>query len=147
MSYSQEVKDLHLKLADEFKAEKSKLEAEAEQMKSRIEQLEKLNARLEELKNINAKLEEEKNATFEIMEEEKTRLLEEFKERKDRAVDLAMYRIWASNADLDTSFLGSFEKELVAKCQARLEAKETAHEDAEKAKEDVEKAKGDAPSS
>ena len=49
------------------------------------------------------------------MEEEKTHLLEEFKERKDRAVDLAMYRIWAINADLDTSFLGSFEEELVAK--------------------------------
>ena len=44
------------------------------------------------------------------MEDEKARLLEEFKERKDWAVDLAMYRIWTNNVDLDTSFLGSFEE-------------------------------------
>ena len=132
MSYAQESKDLQLKLADEFKAARSKLEAEIKEKNSRIEELEKLNA----------KLEEEKKATFEIIEGEKARLLEEFKQRKDRAVDMAMYRIWASNADLDTSFLGTFKDELLAKWKARLEA-----EDAEKAKEDAEKAKEDAPAS
>ncbi|XP_062079650.1 uncharacterized protein LOC133784226 [Humulus lupulus] len=118
MSYAQESKNLQLKLTDEFKVAKAKMEAEAEQMKARIVELEKVNARLEDLEKINAKLEEEKKATFEIMEGEKARLLAEFKEKKDRAVDLAMYRNWANNADLDTSFLGSFEEELVAKWQA-----------------------------
>ncbi|XP_062113729.1 uncharacterized protein LOC133824766 [Humulus lupulus] len=126
MSYAQEVKDFQLKLKDEYKAVKSKLEAEVKEMSSRVEELEKLNAELEEAKNklkekssmveeLNAKLEEEKKATFEIMEGKKAHLLEEFKERKDRTVDLVMYRIWASNADLDTNFLGSFEDKLIAK--------------------------------
>ena len=93
MSYAQELKDLQLKLSDELKATKAKMEAEAEQLKAKTAELEKVNARLVELEKINAKLEEEKAITFEIMEGEKTRLLEEFKEKKDRAVDLAMYRI------------------------------------------------------
>ncbi|XP_062096174.1 uncharacterized protein LOC133801954 [Humulus lupulus] len=128
MSYAQESKNLQLKLTDEYKAAKAKMEAETEQMKARIVELEKFNV----------KLEEEKKATFEIMEGEKARLL---------AVDLAMYRIWASNADLDTSFLGSFEEELVAKWQAWLDAEEATREEAARAKEDAEKAKEDAHSS
>ncbi|XP_062081157.1 uncharacterized protein LOC133785961 [Humulus lupulus] len=68
MSYAQDSKNLQLKLTDEFKAAKAKMEAEAEQMKGRIAELEKVNARLKELEKINAKLEEEKTTTFEIME-------------------------------------------------------------------------------
>ena len=83
-----------------------------------------------------------RNTTF-----EKAHLLAEFEEKKDRSVDLAMYRIWASNADLDTSFLGSFEVELVAKWQARLDEEEASREEAERAKEDAKKAKEDAPPS
>ena len=64
-------------------------------MKAKTAKLEKVNVRLVELERINAKLEEEKAATFEIMESEKARLLAEFEEKKDRVVDLAMYRIWA----------------------------------------------------
>ena len=79
------------------------------------------------------------------MEDEKAHLLEEFKQRNDRAVDMAMYRILANNADLDTSFLGNLEDELVAKWQARVEAEE-AEEEAEKAKE-ASAAWGDAPTS
>ena len=146
-SYAQEAKDLQLKLSDELKATKAKMETEVEQLKAKTAKLEKLNARLVKLEKINAKLEEEKAATFEIMEGEKARLLAEFKEKKDRAVDLAMYRIWASNANLDTSFLGSFEEELVAKWQARLDEEEAAWEEAERAKEEAEKAKEDAPPS
>ncbi|XP_062112709.1 uncharacterized protein LOC133823872 isoform X2 [Humulus lupulus] len=56
MSYAQDSKDLQIKLADEFKAAKTEMEAEAGQMKSRIAELEKLNVRLEELEKINAKL-------------------------------------------------------------------------------------------
>ncbi|XP_062103828.1 uncharacterized protein LOC133814944 [Humulus lupulus] len=135
-----------LKLADEFKAAKSKLEAELEEKNSRIKELEEENSRVKELKKLNAKLEEEKKATFDIMEGEKARLLEEFKQKKDRAVDMAMYKIWANNVDLDTSFLGTLEDELLAKWQARLEAKEV-EEEAEKAKEMPDAAGGDAPAS
>ena len=134
MSYAQELKELQLKLADDFKATRSKLEAEIEKVKV---ELKEKSSRVEELEKINAKLEEEKKATYEVMEDAKARLLEEFKQRKDRAVDMAMYRIWANNADLDMSFLGTFEDELLAKWQARLEAEEAAREDAEKAKEDA----------
>ena len=108
MYLAQELRNLQLKMADELKAAKTEVEA-------KTAELEKVNARLAELERANAKLEEEKAATFEIMENEKARLLTEFKEKKDKAVDLAMYRIWASNADLDTGFLGSFEAGFVAK--------------------------------
>ncbi|XP_062083387.1 uncharacterized protein LOC133789611 [Humulus lupulus] len=154
MSYTQESKGLQLKLANEFKAAKSKLEAELKEKSSRVEELEMLNtelreksARAEELEKLNAKLVEDKKVTFEIMEGEKARLLEEFKQRKDRAVDMTMYMIWANNVDLDTSFLGSFEDELLAKWQAWPEAEEAAQEEAEKAKEGSSAAKGDAPAS
>ena len=95
-------------------------------MKAKTSKLEKVNAWLVELERINAKLEEEKAATFEIMEREKARLLAEFTEKKDRAVDLAMYRICANNVDLDTSFLGHLETKLVAKWQAQLNEEEAA---------------------
>ena len=83
------------------------------------------------------------------MEGEKGSLLEEFKEKKDRAVDMAMYRIWANNVDLDTSFLGPLEAKLVAKWQARLDEEETARDEAEGARgdADAEKAKENASSS
>ncbi|XP_062114829.1 uncharacterized protein LOC133828076 [Humulus lupulus] len=96
----------------------------ADELKDSKIELEKANARLAELEKANAKLKEEKAATFEIIESEKARLLAEYKEKKDKAVDQAMYRIWASNANLDTSFLGSFEEGFVAKWQARLDAEE-----------------------
>ena len=80
-SYAQESKDLQLKLSDELKATKAKMEAEAEQLKAktakleklnaRLTKLEKMNARVAELEKINAKLKEEKAATFEIIENEK----------------------------------------------------------------------------
>ena len=76
MSYAQESKNLQLKLADEFKAARSKLEAEIEKLKA---ELKEKSSRVEELEKLNAKLEEEKKATFEIMEGEKAHLLEEFK--------------------------------------------------------------------
>ena len=44
MSDAQESKDLQIKLADEFKAVKAEMEAEAESMKARIAELKKLNA-------------------------------------------------------------------------------------------------------
>ena len=73
------------------------MEAGVEELKAKSFELEKLSARLTELeqenvrvKETNSKLKEEKAATFEIMEGEKSHLLEEFKEKKDRAVDIAM---------------------------------------------------------
>ncbi|XP_062110845.1 uncharacterized protein LOC133822497 [Humulus lupulus] len=155
MSIAQEAKDLQLKLSDELKATKEKVEAGAEELKARSSELEKMNARLAELeqenarvKETNAKLEEEKAATFEIMEGEKSRLLEEFKEKMDRAVDMAMYRIWANNVDLDTSFLGPLEAKLVAQWQARLDDEEIARDEAKRAggNADAEKAKENASS-
>ena len=122
MTLAQEEKDLQLKLSDELKSTKAKVEAGAKELKVKISDLQKQNAKLSELekenarvKEVNAKLEEEKAVTVEIIESEKAHLLEEFKEKKDRVVDLAMYRIWANNVDLDTSFLGHLEAKLVAK--------------------------------
>ncbi|XP_062083096.1 uncharacterized protein LOC133789303 isoform X2 [Humulus lupulus] len=79
MSLAQESRDLQLKTADELKDSKAELE--------------KVKTRLAELEKANAKLEEEKAATFEIMESEKARILNEFKENKEKAVDQAMYKI------------------------------------------------------
>ncbi|XP_062093587.1 plant UBX domain-containing protein 7-like [Humulus lupulus] len=63
-------------------------------------ELGKLRAELEEqqkentqLRETNKKLEEDKASTFEIMEDGKTRLLAEYKEKKEQAVDSTMYRI------------------------------------------------------
>ena len=107
-------------------------------MKTRLAELEKTKAELEqaktrlaELEKANAKLEEEKAATFDIMEGEKARLLNEFKEQKERAVDQAMYKIWVDNADLDTSFLGPLEATYVERWNARLEASVAAREAAQ----------------
>ncbi|XP_062107812.1 uncharacterized protein LOC133818778 [Humulus lupulus] len=83
MSLAQESKDLQLKTADELKAAKTEVDA-------KTAELEKANARLAELEKANAKLEEEKATTFEIIENEKDCLLAEFKEKKDKAIDLAM---------------------------------------------------------
>ena len=48
-----------------------------------------------------------------------------------------MYRMWANNEDLDTSFLGPLEAKLLDKWNARLEAEEAAREAAsEGAQED-----------
>ena len=49
MSLAQEAKDLQLKLSDELKATKAKVEAGAEELKAKFSELEKLNARLMEL--------------------------------------------------------------------------------------------------
>ncbi|XP_062080446.1 uncharacterized protein LOC133785210 [Humulus lupulus] len=136
MSYTQESKNLQIKLADELKATKSKLEAEIKEKDSKIKELEEKNA----------KLEEDKKATFDIIEGEKARLLEEFKQKKDHAINMAMYRIWANNANLDTSFLDTLEDEFLSRWQARLEA-EDAEEEAEKAKEKSDAVGGDAPAS
>ena len=118
MSLAQESRDLQLKTTNELKDSKTELE--------------KVKARLAELEKANAKLEEEKAATFEIIENEKVCLLNKFKEKKDKAVDQAMYKIWANNADLDTSFLGPLEAKLVDQWNARLEAEEAAREAAQK---------------
>ena len=149
MSLAQASRDLQLKTADELKDSKAELEkvkAELEQVKTRLAKLERANA----------KLEKEKAATFEIMENEKARLLDEFKEQKEKAVDQAMYKIWVDNADLDTSFLGPLEAKYVERWNARLEASEAAREAAQKdihaihpggsSAVDAEKAKGTAPS-
>ena len=125
MSLAQKSKDLELKMVDELKDSKSELE----KLKTRLEELEKSNA---ELEKANAKLEEEKSVTFDFMESEKARLLDEYKEQKEKAVDQAMYKLWADNADLDTSFLGPLEATYVERWNARLEASEAAREVAQK---------------
>ncbi|XP_062119065.1 uncharacterized protein LOC133832782 [Humulus lupulus] len=96
-----------------------------------------MKAHLAELEKANAQLEEEKAATFKIIENEKARLLNEFQEKKDKAVDQAMYKIWANNADLDTSFLGPLEAKLVDQWNARLEAEEAAREAAQEAAQEA----------
>ena len=132
LSLAQKSKDLELKMADELKDSKSELE----KMKTRLEELEKSNAELEQaktcLEKANAKLEEEKSVTFDFMESEKARLLDEYKEQKEKAVDQAMYKLWADNADLDTSFLGPLEATYVERWNARLEASVAAREAAQK---------------
>ena len=60
MSYAQESKDLQLNLADEFKAARSKMEAEIEKVKAKLKEK---SSKVEELEKIYAKLEEEKKAT------------------------------------------------------------------------------------
>ncbi|XP_062100774.1 uncharacterized protein LOC133806695 [Humulus lupulus] len=124
MSLAQKSKDLQLKMADELKDSKTELE----KVKTRLVELEKTKAELEqaktrlaELEKANAKLKEDKAATFDIMESEKARLLDEFKEQKEKAIDQAMYKIWVDNADLDTSFLGPLEAKYVERWNARLE--------------------------
>ena len=62
--------------------------------------------------------------TFEVIEGEKARLLEEFKTKKDHAVDMVMYLIWVNNPDLDISFLANLETKFITKWQARLEEEE-----------------------
>ena len=113
LNLAQKSKDLELKMIDELKDSKS----EIERLKTRLEELEKSNAELEKAK---AKLEEEKSATLDFMESEKTRLLNESKEQREKAVDQAMYKLWADNADLDTSFLGPLEATYVERWNARL---------------------------
>ena len=149
-SYAQEAKDLHLKASDDLKAANAKLEAGAEELKAKASELEKLNTRLAELEKENArlaelekentrlqeankKLKEDQAATFDIIEGEKARLLAEYKEKKDQAVDSAMYRMWANNEDLDTSFLGPHEATLLDRWNARLEKEEAAQLEKEEA--------------
>ncbi|XP_062075872.1 uncharacterized protein LOC133779999 [Humulus lupulus] len=109
----QKVPDLKLMLAVTLK--------EVEAKNSEI--MEK-NSEIKEIRELNAKMEEEKKMTFKVIEGEKAHLLEEFKNKKDRAVDMAMYLIWVSNLDLDTSFLANLEADFIAKRQARLEEEE-----------------------
>ncbi|XP_062079803.1 uncharacterized protein LOC133784499 [Humulus lupulus] len=153
-SYAQEAKDFQLKASGDLKAENDKLEAGAEELKAKASELEKLNTRLAELEKENArlaeldkenarlqednkKLQEDQAATFDIIEGEKARLLAEYKEKKDQAVDSPMYRMWANNEDLDTSFLGHLEAKLLDEWNARLEVEEAAREAAsEGAQED-----------
>ncbi|XP_062102094.1 proteasome subunit alpha type-7-like [Humulus lupulus] len=74
--WEHELKNLQLKLPDELKATKSKLEAKDSEIKDR-------ESRIKGLEELNAKLEEEKKATFDIIEGEKVCPLEEFKQKKD----------------------------------------------------------------
>ncbi|XP_062115046.1 uncharacterized protein LOC133829198 [Humulus lupulus] len=90
LSYAQEAKTLQIKLTDELKATESELKSKLEAKDSEIR---KRDSKIKELEELNAKLEEEKKATFDIIEGEKARLLEEFKRKKDHAIDMAMYRI------------------------------------------------------
>ncbi|XP_062111863.1 uncharacterized protein LOC133823227 isoform X1 [Humulus lupulus] len=73
MSYAQESKNLQLKLAKELKAPKSELKEK--------------DSRIKEIEEMNAKLEAEKEDTFEILEGEKACLLEEFKQKKNHAIE------------------------------------------------------------
>ena len=84
----------------------SKLEAKDSDIKEK-------DSRIKELQELNAKLEGEKTATFDIIEGEKARLLEEFKAKKDHVIDMAIYRIWVNNPELDTSFLETLEAEFI----------------------------------
>ena len=130
-THAQEAKDLHLRANDDLKAANAKLEAGAKEREDMAKELGKLRAELEEqkkdntqLRETNKKLEEDKAATFDIIEDAKTRLLAEYKEKKEKAVDSAMYRMWAYNEDLDTSFLGPHEALLLERWNARLEKEE-----------------------
>ena len=134
-SHAQEAKNLHLKASDDLKAANAKLEAGAKEREDMATELGKLKTELEEhkkeitqLQETNKKLEEDKAATFDIMEDAKARLLAEYKEKKEQVVDSAMYRMWAYNEDLDTSFLGPHEATLLDRWNARLEAEEAARE-------------------
>ncbi|XP_062099723.1 probable aquaporin NIP5-1 [Humulus lupulus] len=104
---AQESRDAQLRLADELKVAQqeiasrdialrnmSKLEAT---LTMTMKEVENKNSELKALREQNTKFEEEKVATFDIFEGEKARLLEEFKAKKDHAVDMVMYRIWVNN--------------------------------------------------
>ena len=95
----------------------SKLEATSKEIEVQDSEIKKI-------WELNGKLEEENKMTFEVIEGEKARLLEEFKTKKDRTVDMEMYQIWVNNPNLDTSFLSNLETDFIAKWQARLEEEE-----------------------
>ncbi|XP_062103317.1 uncharacterized protein LOC133814364 [Humulus lupulus] len=115
-----EARDAQLRLEDELKAAKLEVAArdaaiqKLSELESRLEvalkeaqkvpdlestlevtlkEVEAKNFEIKEIQELNAKLEEEKKMTFDVIEGEKARLLEEFKTKKDRAVDMVMYRI------------------------------------------------------
>ncbi|XP_062075365.1 uncharacterized protein LOC133779415 [Humulus lupulus] len=113
---AQEERDLHLRANDDLKAANTKLEAVVKEREEMAKELGKLKTELEEqkkdniqLRETNKKLEEDKTATFDLIEDVKARLTAEYKEKKETAVDSAMYRMWAYNEELDTSFLGPLE--------------------------------------
>ena len=123
-THAQEAKDLHLRANDDLKAANAKLEAavkELGKLKAELEEQKKDNTQLRET---NKKLEEDKTATFDLIEDVKARLTAEYKEKKEKAVDSAMYRMWAYNEDLDTSFLGPHEAPFLERWNARLEQEE-----------------------
>ncbi|XP_062113172.1 uncharacterized protein LOC133824310 [Humulus lupulus] len=127
----QEERDLHLKANDDLKAVNTKLEAVVKEREEMAKELRKLKNELEEqkkdniqLRETNKKLEEDKIVTLDLMEDIKTRLTAEFKEKKETAVDSAMYRMWAYNEELDTSFLGPLEASFLERWNARLEKEE-----------------------
>ncbi|XP_062075669.1 uncharacterized protein LOC133779769 [Humulus lupulus] len=143
-THAQEAKDLHLRANDDLKAANAKLEAVVKEREDMAKELGKLRAELEEQKKdntqlweTNKKLEEDKAATLDIIEDAKTRLLVEYKEKKEKAVDLAMYRMWAYNEDLDISFLGPHEAPLLERWNARLEKEEVEQLEKEKAAPDT----------
>ncbi|XP_062094849.1 uncharacterized protein LOC133800800 isoform X3 [Humulus lupulus] len=128
---AQEERDLHLKANDDLKAVNAKLEAVVKEREEMAKELGKLKNELEEqkkdniqLRETNKKLEEDKAVTLDLMEDIKTRLTAEFKEKKETAVDSAMYWMWAYNEELDTSFLGPLEASFLERWNARLEKEE-----------------------
>ena len=141
-THAQEAKDLHLRANDDLKAANAKLEAVVKEREEMAKELGKLKNELEEqkrdniqLRETNKKLEEDKTATFDLIEDVKARLTAEYKEKKDKAVDSAMYRMWAYNEELDTSFLGPHEAPLLERWNARLEEEEAEQLEKEKAEQ------------
>ena len=144
---AQEERDLHLRANDDLKAANIKLEAVVKEREEMAKELGKLKTELEEqkkdntqLRETNKKLEEDKTATFDLIEDVKARLTAEYKEKKEKAVDSAMYRMWAYNEELDTSFLGPLEASFLERWNARLEKEEAERLEKEKA-EQLEKEK------
>ena len=137
---AQEERDLHLRANDDLKAANIKLEAVVKEREEMAKELGKLKNELEEqkrdniqLRETNKKLEEDKAVTLDLMEDIKTRLTAEFKEKKETAVDSAMYRMWAYNEELDTSFLGPLEASFLERWNARLEKEEAEQLEKDKA--------------
>ncbi|XP_062081035.1 uncharacterized protein LOC133785837 [Humulus lupulus] len=81
-------------------------------------------SKLDRLWNQVSQLEEEKEAIIIVMQEEKARLIEEFITKKDASTDMAMYKIWSMNPDIDTSFLAEKEQAFLEKWRVHLAEEE-----------------------
>ncbi|XP_062093637.1 uncharacterized protein LOC133799655 [Humulus lupulus] len=154
--HAQEARNAQLKAEDDLKKARLELEVAQREMEARDEEIKKVqeldikleatwkevetrDSEIKRVQELNAKLEEDKKMNFKFIKSEKARLLEKLKTKIDCTVDMAMYRIWANNPDLDTSFLSDRETEFITRWKARLEEEESKL-DAEEAAEATEQA-------